>query len=550
MSSQPNRRNDSSSLSDRQFELLTQAYLEGNIGADDAVVLKSYLYDPYYVQCFVLLCKQEQIIHEIFSSDLQIDIDSTSFAGLGLLQELARYERTAPIIRCEKLQPESDDVLVHKVEYPKIAHTIKRSTFYSILANIAAMLLLILFIRYAPTRGQSFAYVIDSYQAQIQGVESGFRTGQSLDEQPLKLTRGLLKIRMNDGSVVLLEAPTEIRLEGNDQLFLIQGKLTAKVPEEAVGFTVRTPSASIIDYGTEFGVLVDQYAETEAHVLKGNVKLGIGSDPRVLKKALHLSANQAGRVSGQSLKKILPRAEQFSYDIPCSFEQMARSLGASMYLRLQSDSVGSFKDTIAAATRIEVNPDVSVVPGPFTGNNRKSYAFRIQGADSSIIIDARRLPQSSDGAFTIGYWVRFDDIRKQVVSGNLINKGGFSHFRSVAMTRDGRLEHFAYNSTAPVKWRIVTSPGPLQPEKWYFVVISRGVRDDNTKTLYLNGKPVSRNAREDEVMKLDSFESFQFGGDIGGYEGFEGEIAEIMFFPRALDHKEVELLYGAVMTNP
>jgi hypothetical protein len=52
------------------------------------------------------------------------------------------------------------------------------------------------------------------------------------------------------------------------------GKLTGKVEVEAAkGFAVRTPTATVTDLGTEFGVEVSKQGDTTSHVFRGSVKL-------------------------------------------------------------------------------------------------------------------------------------------------------------------------------------------------------------------------------------------------------------------------------------
>jgi hypothetical protein len=59
---------------------------------------------------------------------------------------------------------------------------------------------------------------------------------------------------------------------------------------------VRTPTGTVVDYGTEFGVLVNDLGETEALVYKGKVGLRSGSDPIRSVTSLMLTEGQAGAV--------------------------------------------------------------------------------------------------------------------------------------------------------------------------------------------------------------------------------------------------------------
>ena len=76
------------------------------------------------------------------------------------------------------------------------------------------------------------------------------------------------------------------------------GKLTGKVEHEsAKGFAVRTPSATVTDLGTEFGVEADRRGDTTTHVFRGSVQLqattGNGNAEGPL---LVLRKNQSARV--------------------------------------------------------------------------------------------------------------------------------------------------------------------------------------------------------------------------------------------------------------
>jgi len=101
-------------------------------------------------------------------------------------------------------------------------------------------------------------------------------TTKSLDESikkgSLKLTSGYSEITLTNGVSLLLEAPSQIKIESVNTIHLEHGKLVANVPEAAIGFTVFTPHSEIIDLGTEFGVNVNKNGTSQVHVLQGEVK--------------------------------------------------------------------------------------------------------------------------------------------------------------------------------------------------------------------------------------------------------------------------------------
>ena len=148
------------------------------------------------------------------------------------------------------------------------------------------------------------------------------------------LSSGLMEITYDTGAKVILQGPVTYEVESRDGGFLSLGKLTARVEntkqQPAISkfpsfqisklFVVRTPTATVTDLGTEFGVEVDKDGTTTSHVFAGMVRLtataahGGDTDNRVL------SVDQTARViRGSPLIVVTPVAEtgakQFVRDI-------------------------------------------------------------------------------------------------------------------------------------------------------------------------------------------------------------------------------------------
>ena len=70
---------------------------------------------------------------------------------------------------------------------------------------------------------------------------------------------------------VILAAPASFEISDAGHGFLRMGSLTATVPHEDAGFTIDTPSARVVDLGTEFGVAVEKTGQSEIHVFVGSV---------------------------------------------------------------------------------------------------------------------------------------------------------------------------------------------------------------------------------------------------------------------------------------
>ncbi len=101
--------------------------------------------------------------------------------------------------------------------------------------------------------------------------------GDSLTPGSYEIRSGLARLTMQSGAKVLLQGPCKFELVNANAMQLITGQLTAKVPRKAKLFAVNTPTAEIVDLGTEFGVSVDPSGNTVAAVFKGKVHLAPAS---------------------------------------------------------------------------------------------------------------------------------------------------------------------------------------------------------------------------------------------------------------------------------
>ncbi len=86
------------------------------------------------------------------------------------------------------------------------------------------------------------------------------------------LEEGYARIKLNKGAEVILQAPSTFNLRNTNRMFLDRGWITALVPPAATGFTVATPTSSVTDFGTEFGLLAGNAGRTEIHVFDGRIE--------------------------------------------------------------------------------------------------------------------------------------------------------------------------------------------------------------------------------------------------------------------------------------
>ncbi|MDO5566188.1 MAG: LamG-like jellyroll fold domain-containing protein [Planctomycetia bacterium] len=129
---------------------------------------------------------------------------------------------------------------------------------------------------------------------------SSYKRGQLIDGQtPLSLQSGLVQLEMNNGTKLILEGPTELSLCSAMNSFCQSGKVSIRVPRNAIGYELTTPFGAIIDQGTEFFVEVGRN-ETHTEVMEGKVDFNRVNQPIVhipQGKRLSYELNQKEKVT-------------------------------------------------------------------------------------------------------------------------------------------------------------------------------------------------------------------------------------------------------------
>ncbi len=107
--------------------------------------------------------------------------------------------------------------------------------------------------------------------------------GSRMAAGKLELVEGLATVVFDSGAEVSLEAPATLEILDEMNARLVSGTLVADVPETAIGFTIDTKSAKVVDLGTRFGLSTDENGQYLVQVLEGLVEVGHkGEDEMVL----------------------------------------------------------------------------------------------------------------------------------------------------------------------------------------------------------------------------------------------------------------------------
>jgi hypothetical protein len=368
---------------------------------------------------------------------------------------------------------------------------------------------------------------------------------------PMTLEEGFVRLDFKNGAQVIVKAPATFNLEAADRMYLQKGRLVARAEDRALGFTVRTPYSSVVDFGTEFGVWVDnRRGRSEAHVFEGQVELRCGSNPKRYNASRRLNVDQACSADARGkLSSILPaRPLAFVRHVPSAYELAVLDSRPIAYWRFDLTS----PTTLSNASNPQVNAGhyagpVQFTDGPDLGKGKKALAMQCDGQHTYASIEGMVVPE---GHYTTGYthvaWIRADAIRQQSVLSTCHSNDLTGGRRVLAMTAEGRFEHSLISENSKSTARVV-SKTVAQLGQWYHVVVLRSAHDD--RKLFVNGV-------EEDVAELSHAGAPRFqdvaclGSLVSDIKNpkqplFKGALSDVVLYNRALTAEEIRSLYRA-----
>jgi len=213
----------------------------------------------------------------------------------------------------------------------------------------------------------------------------------------MTLEEGYARIKLNKGAEVILQAPSTFDLRSANRMFLESGWITAKVPPSATGFAVKTPASSIVDFGTEFGLLAGNAGNTEVHVFDGRIGFAhSGGDdatnsPQRLVKNEAMTVDAVGHMSRVPLEQ---RARLFSRVMPAGegFGIPGKRLGLA-------DIIGGGNGLDTGVLGRGIDPSTGQIISGRRVLKRNDNGFRT--VPSLPFVDGVFIPDSNDGSAVI-----------------------------------------------------------------------------------------------------------------------------------------------------
>jgi hypothetical protein len=97
------------------------------------------------------------------------------------------------------------------------------------------------------------------------------RGGSRLAPGELRLQKGVARVRFDNGPDLTIEGPAAVRIDSRTAATVLQGKVVFRTDETAAPFDLHTPTATLVDLGTEYAIAVGADGE-EIHVFDGEVQ--------------------------------------------------------------------------------------------------------------------------------------------------------------------------------------------------------------------------------------------------------------------------------------
>lgn len=526
--------------------------------------------DPQARKIYVDFLLMYTHLHRRKGASLFLPESDDSILNENAWEILAHQEKTAEAVVIERPAREIEEPQPQKIEIQK---RVSKFSIYSLILSSAALLFIIAYAHFALVRTSSLVGKLTrTVDAQWQDASGQIAQGCDLYPGPMSLTNGYAEIVLEGGATVVVQAPCRFTLESPLQLFLQEGQVVALMKAGAKqAFVVRTPHASVVDYGTEFGVKVDAVGQTETYVYEGLVQLRDSSDPIKFMKSLNLKAGQGAAADPDSKltsKKINPmdfvRPEELDvryqaqknggyYRWRQSIYRLHRdpSLVAHYFFEKQKDTPQRLINAVF--------PDLENLQGTFGNDGRNSPdwtrgrwpqkdAVRFERGKDQVIVIPPDPSLAMTSPLTISVWVCFPDPAQW--GGHLISCREKYSINYQFSLFD---ENYAYNyQKNRFEFRQYEGSGgsgfysrPFVPEvgQWYHLAV---VYNGSDVRFYVNGtlfQAAPYKGLPEEMPAEIIIGAMKIEGYVLEEGDFDGIVDELMLFNRSVSEPEIRAIY-------
>lgn len=380
----------------------------------------------------------------------------------------------------------------------------------------------------------------------------------------LNLSAGFAEITTQRGTSVLIEGPCIFEFIGSNEMRVEQGRLVATVPPQARLFTIETPTAKVVDFGTNFGVNVLHDGDTEVAVFDGLVELHEQiEDSTQISHRIALSDGQASRVDSES--GLDTNIQTFNSESQSNYVRLIENVTRPdiLYARevmelkpiaywpmmgekpLNSATIGMNDRDLTPVGEKEIDR----VAGPVPFEN--SEAIAINGGRSFFTAGPYAADLWEGNEYSISIWVRVDERGEQNIISfvpSVQQRGG--HYSTQLRLKDsGKVQHYTYcpkrlnpesDAYAIVK---ATSARPIDTARWVHLAATYG---DGRSRLYIDGRLVAQ--ERSKYVFENGYPTLLIGGATGYHRDelkagdLKGAVCQLAVFNRVLTLREIKAI--------
>lgn len=346
--------------------------------------------------------------------------------------------------------------------------------------------------------------------------------GDAVGKRPLRLASGLAQVRFASGATVIVHGPATFTASSERGARLDQGRVVARVPESAKGFSIESDIARVVDLGTEFGFSAQNGSTQDVQVFDGLVQVFATNSPVDLPQALH--RGEAVRVDAKGAIATTTFDDQaFVRAMPAELASPTLLKGLVAWWKLDEregsvvrDASGNGHDGVLQRALLAQ----AHVPGMVGG------AMRFPDHSYIEVPDHQRFHLVE---MTLHAWVK--PAADQRIDAQIISKQGSY---GLAMPRNEAMKFYFWHMD-----RVVDRPFPV--DRWVNLCATF---DGAIRRFYVDGVRIASITSPTPPATKDPIRIGALEGltkDVDRY--FQGAIDEVRVYNRALSEDEVRLLY-------
>jgi bifunctional DNA-binding transcriptional regulator/antitoxin component of YhaV-PrlF toxin-antitoxin module len=384
----------------------------------------------------------------------------------------------------------------------------------------------------------------------------------------LRLLSGRLTLAFFSGVALTIEGPADLELVAANRVYCHYGKLRAKVPHGAEGFTVRAAGFEVVDLGTEFALNQEPGGKSRVMVFEGEAAVSVlGSNGQSVRDVL-LDKKRSVEVDPKAsrISEIAYQPEAFvplgmfeptPLELAPGYATEILSANPWGYWRFESLVNGRVPNEIAGRPGLLPMGGAEIERSP-SGN---SWArFHPNDHTQAFLMEGEWVPSRADG-YAIELWVQADlpstNAFCQTALVSLISAAdvpGESHLAYLELTARGRRSpHEPCAIRFLDRWPAgqfggsdVFSRRTVVPSLWRHVV---GQKSGDILELFVDGEsvgvsPAKLNAKDPEdaattACRLLVGRLKQRSLHPAEVRAFEGRLDELAVYDRPLSAEEI-----------